>query len=178
MAASKVSMKLLINTESNQVLFAEAGKECVDFLFHILCLPVATVIMLLKEQGMVGCLENLYLSIKNLNETYMQPDKTKDSLLKPYTPSVPLFLLEGGSAPTEKVLYKCTYSGQCLYFSDVKGAKCRNCTCSMNSPMTYVAGLPGTFREADAESGGFVKGVVTYMVMDDLFVSQCLRFRA
>ncbi|KAG6415134.1 hypothetical protein SASPL_122536 [Salvia splendens] len=54
MSDSKVSMKLLIDTQGKRVLFAEAGKDCVDFLFHILSLPVATII------GMVGSLPNLY----------------------------------------------------------------------------------------------------------------------
>ncbi|CDP00034.1 unnamed protein product [Coffea canephora] len=43
-AASKVSLKLLIDTKSRKVLFAEANKSTVDFLFHILSLPVGTII--------------------------------------------------------------------------------------------------------------------------------------
>ena len=39
MSDSKVSMKLSIDTQGKRVLFAEAGKDCVDFLFHILSLP-------------------------------------------------------------------------------------------------------------------------------------------
>ncbi|KAH0706596.1 hypothetical protein KY285_011114 [Solanum tuberosum] len=33
---TKLSMKLLIDTKTDKVLFAEADKDCVDFLFHIL----------------------------------------------------------------------------------------------------------------------------------------------
>lgn len=66
-------------------------------------------------------------------------------------------------------MYKCNYSGNCYYFSDVQGAKCRNCNTQMNYPMTYVT-PPATVGKASDESGGFVKGVVTYMVMDDLVV--------
>ncbi|WMV35336.1 hypothetical protein MTR67_028721 [Solanum verrucosum] len=36
-------MKLLIDTKAGKVLFAEAEKDCVDFHFHILSLPVGTV---------------------------------------------------------------------------------------------------------------------------------------
>ncbi|EYU36140.1 hypothetical protein MIMGU_mgv11b024427mg [Erythranthe guttata] len=39
-----VSLKLLIDEQGERVLFAEAGKEFVDFLFHILSLPMSTVI--------------------------------------------------------------------------------------------------------------------------------------
>ncbi|THG00362.1 hypothetical protein TEA_000552 [Camellia sinensis var. sinensis] len=42
MSSSKVSLKLLIDTKAHKVLFAEAGKDFVDFLFNILSLPVGT----------------------------------------------------------------------------------------------------------------------------------------
>ncbi|KAL9143477.1 hypothetical protein ABFS82_14G239500 [Erythranthe guttata] len=74
---------------------------------------------------MVGSVSNIYESVQNLNQTYIQPDKTKDSLLKPVVNS---------SAPL----------------------------------------LLKAFNHASSSSsstGGFVKGVVTYMVMDDLVVN-------
>lgn len=112
MAESKLSLKLLINTQTNRVLFAEAGKDCVDFLFHILSLPVATVISLLKEQGMVGCLENLYKSVEGLDEMYILSDQKKDVLLMPVgspaASSVSSFLLESSSPPAAKVGYTCS----------------------------------------------------------------------
>ncbi|KAE8669210.1 putative 60S ribosomal protein L23a [Hibiscus syriacus] len=61
-----VSLKLLIDSKGQRVLFAEAGKDFVDFLFNILLLPVGNVIRLLRKQGMVGCLGNLYQSVENL----------------------------------------------------------------------------------------------------------------
>ncbi|KAM0860687.1 hypothetical protein ACQ4PT_046364 [Festuca glaucescens] len=39
--ASKLSMKLLVNSKSHRVLYAEAGKDVVDFLFSLLTLPLA-----------------------------------------------------------------------------------------------------------------------------------------
>ncbi|KAF2321307.1 hypothetical protein GH714_038564 [Hevea brasiliensis] len=46
----KVNLKLLIDKKTNKVLFAEAEKDFVDFLFILLSLPVGTVIRLLKNQ--------------------------------------------------------------------------------------------------------------------------------
>jgi hypothetical protein len=80
-AVTKVSLNLIINTESRRVLYAEAGKEFVDFLFYILALPVGTFIPLLNEE-MVGSLGNIYDSIANLSTTYLRSN-VKDSLLKP-----------------------------------------------------------------------------------------------
>lgn len=54
MATCKVSLKLLIDTKGNKVLFAEAGKDFVDFLFNLLSLPLGNVINLLTKNSMVG----------------------------------------------------------------------------------------------------------------------------
>ncbi|CAN1767697.1 hypothetical protein LINPERHAP1_LOCUS10368 [Linum perenne] len=80
---AKVTLKLLINKKTNKVIFAEAGKDFVDFLFSILSFPLGTVIRLLSEDQMVGCLGNLYKSCENLNNTFIQPSTTKDTILKP-----------------------------------------------------------------------------------------------
>ena len=74
MAETKVSLKLLIDKKGNRVLFAEADKKFVDFLFSIFTLPVGTVTRLLQKQNMSGCLHSLYKSIENLSAIYIQPD--------------------------------------------------------------------------------------------------------
>ncbi|PSS32603.1 Mitochondrial distribution and morphology protein [Actinidia chinensis var. chinensis] len=136
MATSNVSLKLLIDTKSSRVLYAEAGKDFVDFLFSLLHLPVGTVIRLLIKDSMVGSLGDLYESIENLSETYWQPNQNKDSLLKPQTPSC--------ASGVPKLLPSDISTGEVIY------------TFSTN--------------EVSAGKGGFVQGVVTYMVMDDLVV--------
>ncbi|KAL8544727.1 hypothetical protein ACS0TY_005090 [Phlomoides rotata] len=107
--SSELSMKLLVDSRSKRVLFADASKECVDFLFYILTLPVSTLIRLLGKQRMVGSLANLYKSIETLNECYIQPNKTKDTLLKPVSPlpgySVPLLSIKEAPA-TVKNFYR------------------------------------------------------------------------
>ena len=71
MEETNVSLKLLIDTESKRVLFAEAGKDFIDFLFHILALPVGTFIPLLKKQGMVGSLGSIYGISSNFFRKFM-----------------------------------------------------------------------------------------------------------
>ena len=66
MPSSKVSLKLYIHKNSNQVLFAEVGKEFVEFFFSILRLPVRTLTTLLKPDIMFGHLGNMHESIINL----------------------------------------------------------------------------------------------------------------
>lgn len=168
MAATTVSLKLLIDTSSNRVLFAEAGKDFVDFLFNILCLPVGTVVRLLTKENMVGCLGNLYESIENLNETYMQPNQNKESLLKPTaTTEVPLLLPNVESSPARKV-YTCR--NRCSrYVAEDTRAVCPQCRNVMNEEVTFVP-PPAETKSSSSGEGGYVKGVVTYSVMDDLVV--------
>ncbi|CAL2248380.1 unnamed protein product [Prunus armeniaca] len=78
-----VSLKLLIDTKRQKVLFAEAGKDFVDFLFTLLSLPLGTIIRLLSKDEMVGSLGRLYGSLETLSDIYMQPNLNKDTLLKP-----------------------------------------------------------------------------------------------
>ena len=82
-----LSLKLLIDKNSNKVVFAEAGKEFVDFLFGHLQVPLGSIMGLLSQyDNMVGSgsLSRVYESIQNLDSSFLQPNKNKDSeLLRP-----------------------------------------------------------------------------------------------
>ncbi|XP_054785511.1 uncharacterized protein LOC129292036 isoform X2 [Prosopis cineraria] len=175
---SKMSLKLLVDAKSERVLFAEASKDFVDFLFNLHRLPIGTVTKLLTKTNMVGSLGKLYESIENLNYTYLlqQNQDIKDILLKPKTLIPPGFLLlpnyEGNIEDHQEPpkLYMCR--NRCQYsVTLVMNTPCLYCRNPMNSAVTYVGkkemevkGYGGT------EKDGFVKDVVTYMVMDDLVV--------
>ncbi|KAK8671689.1 hypothetical protein V6N13_038276 [Hibiscus sabdariffa] len=162
---SKLSLKLLIDSKSNKVLFAEAGKDFVDFLFNLLSLPVGTVVKLLKTNSMVGSLGKLYESVENLSETYMQPNQKKDSLLNPKASAsasgVPLLLAYDVAGK----VYMCRHYHR--HVADVPRTVCPQCKELMSTEVPIVA---PDLRGGEASDGGFVKGVVTYMVMDDLEV--------
>ncbi|MBA0749991.1 hypothetical protein Gogos_003860, partial [Gossypium gossypioides] len=83
MAANTISLKLLVDSTNQRVLFAQSGKEFVDFMFNILSLPVGPVIRLLTKEQMVGSRGNLYDSLENMNDTYILSPANKDTLLKP-----------------------------------------------------------------------------------------------
>ncbi|VFQ68229.1 unnamed protein product [Cuscuta campestris] len=139
-----MSLKLLINKKNQKVVFAEAEKPFVDFLFYIMSLPVGTVIKLISRKAMVGSLGNLYGSIADLGDTYLQPGITKDAFLNPKMSapsSVHVPLLMPAPPAAAKPL-------------DSKKAQ----------PSSAGGG------EGGGGGGGFVRGVVGYMVMDDLKV--------
>ncbi|KAI5013033.1 hypothetical protein ZWY2020_027987 [Hordeum vulgare] len=57
-------MKLLVGTRlpRPRVVFAEASKDAVDFLFSLLSLPAGTAVRLLGKESMAGSVGNLYSS--------------------------------------------------------------------------------------------------------------------
>ncbi|KAL9226662.1 hypothetical protein vseg_002449 [Gypsophila vaccaria] len=191
MGSTKLSLKLLVDETSNRVLFAEAGKDFVDFLFHLLSLPVATVVKLINVKHMVGCIGELYTSIESLNSDYLLSIQGKDLVLNPKTVvNVPLLSLSDGKTTRDchepiKKFYVCSSSTNSRfhgfsfshsettnhnYVTDASGVNCPSCSSSMSKEMTYVQPkVPGNLVRPTS-SEGYVKGVVTYMVMDHLAV--------
>ncbi|KAK8277214.1 hypothetical protein V6Z12_D10G249400 [Gossypium hirsutum] len=149
MAENTVSLKLLVESTSQRVLFAEAGKDFVDFLFNILSFPVGTVIWLLKKQEMVANKDTLLKPIASINAANVPP-------LLPTTES---------SKSIE--IYMCDqsyYNQSCgLYVSYDSKSICPSCNGVMKEIATVV-------NPEKKDSGGYVKGVITYMIMDDLVV--------
>jgi hypothetical protein len=174
MAATKVSVKLSIDKKSQRVLFAEADKKFVDFLFSISTLPVGTVTKLLQKQNMLGCLYSLYESIENLSDIfYIQPDQDKQFLLNPKVAisgaEIPLLLPSVVQSNSSRKIYRCKSNHG--YVSHDQRSICPACKSSMTSEVSYVD--PPSDIKASTSSineGGYVKGLITYMVMDDLDV--------
>ncbi|KVH88187.1 Protein of unknown function DUF674 [Cynara cardunculus var. scolymus] len=70
-----------------------------------------------------------------------------------------------------KKFYDCSnsyYDKLHSYVADDLTVGCPSCHKLLNRRLSYVAG--SSAEKLTAEDGGFVKGVVTYMIMDDLEV--------
>ncbi|KAK3160368.1 hypothetical protein QOZ80_1BG0058590 [Eleusine coracana subsp. coracana] len=185
--ATALSMKLLIDRKAQRVLFAEASKEVVDFLFSLLALPVVTAVKLIGAESMVGCVGNLYTSVEKLDSTYVQAGAAKEALLCPTvvsptatTNSNSLLGLPPPPSGQQKTLYRCTYgsssSSSCrTYITDVYGKACPACGCQMVTAAQYVtsagSGASGTAVQQSTGGKGFVQGIVTYTVLDNLTIS-------
>jgi len=77
-----VSLKLVVNAETNKVYFAEAGKDFVDVLFSFMTLPLGTIARLIDKDSKMGpitlgSLNSLYHSVAHLDTQY------KEMLLQP-----------------------------------------------------------------------------------------------
>ncbi|CAM0957904.1 unnamed protein product [Alopecurus aequalis] len=189
-SSNKISLKLLVDTKSKKVLFAEAGKEFVDFVFSLLTLPVGAVAKLISAGAMHGSIGRLYQSVDDIGGCYLLPGKDKTDLLQPkvlHPDTRELLLLQGGAragkaeddaAPSPLARFKMyTCAGYCATATMEAKAACPQCKQAMATEVTFV--LPSAAPKASAsssaaggdENGGYVKGLVTYMVTDGLEVT-------
>ncbi|RHN82715.1 hypothetical protein MtrunA17_Chr1g0212771 [Medicago truncatula] len=191
-STTKVSLKLLIDTKNEKVLFAEASKSVIDFLFNLLCLPIGTVVKLLSTNGMIGSLGNLYQSVENLNQNCMQPFQTKDVLLNPraqsFSTEISGFLTQNEDVDDEDEgtkLYMCP--NKCKFevtndnttrctalsandHSHIFGSSPVYCPNTMSSEVSYVGKRKVAKKRVSNIKSGFVKDIIIFMVMDDLVI--------
>jgi hypothetical protein len=175
---SSLKMKLLVDTTANRVVFAEADKGVVDFLFSLLALPVATIVEMLGTGSMHGSFGNLYGSVEKLDDTYVLPGAKKEAVLQPtVVASAARSLLlpappSSSSSDQAKSFFKCSnmiYNSCPGYVTDTRGTKCPSCGNKMNTALKFVAPVPEGSDVQKASS--IVQGVVTYTVRDDLTVT-------
>jgi hypothetical protein len=198
MATPELSMKLLIDTKARRVLFAEASKDVVDFLFSLLSLPVGTAVKLLGKEAMVGSVGHLYASVEKLDTTYLQAGAAKDALLHPTVFSAAVSNTSSllglppppsPQAPQPKTFYRCNSQctsyddydygsrGTCQscrgFITDAYGTSCTSCGGQMTTQLTLLpsGGQVAAQAAAVVSSKGFVQGIVTYTVLDDLSVT-------
>jgi len=57
----QVSLKLVVNKETNKVLFAEAEKDFVNVLCSLLTLPLGTITRLVENESIVGQLQSVLI---------------------------------------------------------------------------------------------------------------------
>nr|XP_020191392.1 uncharacterized protein LOC109777156 [Aegilops tauschii subsp. strangulata] len=182
-AGSTASMKLFVDAGARRVVFAEAGKDVVDFLFSLLALPLGRADRLLVPLGGAGgSVGNLYASVERLDPAHVQPGAAdKRALLYPTVLSPPA-RVEHSFHPRRE-LYTCPtgiYTFDCgRNVTDERGTRCPSCGDEMTLEARYVPPAPRSSSTAgNGETGaagapeGFVRGdaATRYIVTDDLQV--------
>ena len=129
-------------------------------------LPIGFVIRLLSCNEMLGSFGKHHESFENLSDSYLQPNADKITLLEPPSgvASTNLPLLSD-KASDVKALYTCTYSHCSTKTASYNPQnRCTGCGHTTSARMTIIEPQQGESSAAN----GYVKEVVTYMVMDDL----------
>jgi len=167
-----VSLNVLVHKEKNKVVFAEAGKDFVDFLLSFLTLPLGTIARLVAQESnvqplKVGSLSTLYESVSHLKENFLWIQRCKEMLLQPrnsmedYCQKLKLNIDD-----TEpKSYYFCENLLQCI-IKPYLVSTFRNQRCGCGKLMNRVV------RSLDilSSENGFVKESASFLVSDDLHI--------
>lgn len=172
MAATQMSLTLLVDKEKNRVVCAASSKDFVETLLSFLTIPIGTVIKLSGKQSKIGSLTMLYQSLEDLDLEHLNTESCKDMLLNPKSSAEELYknlhlmLDVEATNPTEYYICsrKCCIEKHCLV-STVKNAKCR-CGETMNWRIYEKKG-----GDADGGDGVFIKETMSFLIRDDLQVS-------
>ncbi|PNY13838.1 DUF674 family protein [Trifolium pratense] len=173
-----VILKLLLNEKGNKVLFAEAGKDFVDILCSFLTIPLGTIARLAEKQSIigpvnVGCLNSLYKSVADLDQGCFSTDTIKQMLLEPINAAEDycntLVLNIDDTQPTKYFA--------CGQYCDARNTHDLITSTNKDKYKCYCGGSftstvwPRRFKQ------GFVNGIATFIITDDLNVMpNCLDY--
>ncbi|CAI9108286.1 OLC1v1007855C1 [Oldenlandia corymbosa var. corymbosa] len=179
------TIKLTINTKNHQVIYAQGGRDVIDFLFELLSSPVAAFCRLITEPHFMGNLGFFFKSIEKLFGPFIAPVKTKGTIPidNPFVKSnfdVPWICLPDDplSSSSTKTYYRCgnrgdgdgkTGPGSCgLYFSDGPRAFCPNCLEIMSAEAIYVAPTTSDPAMEKKQESVPIRDVSSFMILDNL----------
>uniref|UniRef100_A0A453DU91 DUF674 domain-containing protein n=1 Tax=Aegilops tauschii subsp. strangulata TaxID=200361 RepID=A0A453DU91_AEGTS len=143
LAPSAPTLKLLIDKKANRVLYAEAGKEVVDFLFSLLAIPIGTVAKVLQTGSDGVGVANIYDSVEKMDTRYMHSKIVQEALLSSCRP---LFLQRPITTHPAAPSMRPT---------------------GMAADVARDSSLYGSI----IVGGGHVQGLVSYTIMDDLTIT-------
>ncbi|XP_028111530.1 uncharacterized protein LOC114309851 isoform X2 [Camellia sinensis] len=165
-ASKSITLKILVEKEKNRVVFAESNKDFVDVIFSFMTLPIGTIVELIHEhllKGEIGCLNNLYESVENLDEEYLISEH-KEILLHPrsaaeiYHRNLKINLIESNS----RSKYYVCFDADCSFLSYYQTSCCR-----CGNPLELEVNLSNPVSQ---DGGVFVKPTARFMITDDFKV--------
>jgi Protein of unknown function (DUF674) len=166
---NEFQLKLLIEKESQKLLFAEVGKDVVDFLMSLLSLPIGSVTKLITQESAFDCLRNTYNSWEQLNSRFLSSDRMIPCNIIPSVSPTSSYnfarlLSRANPATMREKLYICNCIND---FDDMYKKFCPNCRKINKYSEILYAGSNVTKEEVERD--GYVKGF-TYALMDDLSI--------
>ncbi|KAH7542321.1 hypothetical protein FEM48_Zijuj02G0061200 [Ziziphus jujuba var. spinosa] len=168
----EISLVVLVDKEKKRVIFAESDQDLVDILFSFLTIPVGTIIGLSSDKSAVeiGCMNNLYKSVENIDDKHFHYTSFKQMLLSPrnnadsHCSNLKLKI----DHQTTRYFVCCNHpcSGLLSHYS---GCLCR-CGTSMGYEVSMRKGESKMPSFSDKDGGVFVKGLSRFIISDDLQV--------
>ncbi|KAK8964968.1 hypothetical protein KSP40_PGU021144 [Platanthera guangdongensis] len=83
-AEKEINLKLVLNKENNNILYAEVGVDFINLLLSFLTFPLGAVLGLVSHNlSLGGCIKNLYSSAESLGLEYFKSEICRNMLLNP-----------------------------------------------------------------------------------------------
>jgi hypothetical protein len=140
-------MQLLVRKSTKKFLFAIVEEDFADFLFSFLTFPLGGVLQMLNGFSSFSCIHILHKSMTELSpKRCLISQELKNKLCKPQI--FPNFEVRNQILPIKTAVLRRKSSGEILKFIDPK----------------------------PSPSGGYAKGPLTIMVMDDLVMTPMSSF--
>ncbi|KAH7542324.1 hypothetical protein FEM48_Zijuj02G0061500 [Ziziphus jujuba var. spinosa] len=168
-----ISLVVLVDKVKKKVIFAESDDNLVDTLFSFLTILLGTIIRLSCDKSAVeiGCMNNLYKSVENIEDKHFHSAAFKQMLLSPRN---------NAESHCSKLKLKIDHQIT-RYFGCGNGATCsgllshyKDCLCrcgrSLNSAVSMKQEESKTPSFSDKDGGVFVKGLSRFIISDDLQV--------
>ncbi|XP_073265201.1 uncharacterized protein [Populus alba] len=170
-----ISLKASVDKKSNRVVFVESDELFVDILFSFLTMPMGTIIHLiisnLSPTNGIGCMNNLYKSVENIDVKYFRTEACKDMLLHPrnsaaaYCESLKLKIDDIDTSS-----FFCCESSQCIASGYKLLSQYKNLYCGCGRPMSRNLNLscpaPSNSGSDERNRGVFVKELARFVVSD------------
>ncbi|XP_068339150.1 uncharacterized protein [Pyrus communis] len=174
---NNISLKALVKKGSNKVIFIECDNDFVDVLFSFLTIPMGTIIRLTREHpapSQIGCLNNLYESVENVDARHFPTEACKEMLLHPRGAESHCKNLRLKTDNGEATWYFLCSEGctrRCNPFSHYKGVLCE-CGEPMDSEISLSElSEEGKLKRPSFSDGGvFCKEATRFIISDDLEV--------
>ncbi|XP_031266189.1 uncharacterized protein LOC116124597 [Pistacia vera] len=177
--AKAISLKALVDKENNRVIFVESDEDFTDVLFSFLTMPMGTIIRLISNHNQpptvgMGCMNNLYESIENLDMQRFRTEACKTMLLCPRNGAAPQnkrlkLQIDDGELPRYFLCTTdCTLSGHKL-LSLYPNAVCE-CGGLMDRTMELSNKTVKKLVFDGRDRGVFVKGLTQFIISDELQV--------
>ncbi|TXG74235.1 hypothetical protein EZV62_002814 [Acer yangbiense] len=173
-----ISFKAMVNKENNRVIFAESDEDFIDVLFSFLTMPVGTIIKLIcntSPTAGIGCMDNLYKSIMNLDGQRFRTEACKTMLLHPRNAAeVECKRLKWNIDDGEPLKYFVCNSSNCRLSGNKLLSHYTNAVCGCGLHMGSEMVLSKKESEGSVldtrDRGVFLKGLTKFIITDALEV--------
>lgn len=164
------SLKAIVHKDSNRVLFVESDNYFVDVLFSFLTMPMGTIVGLSDSHlppMRVGCMNNLYESVENIDLQLLKTEECRAMLLHPRNAAESLLrCLKLKIDDSEPMHYLCDNPCCTFYrnsFSYYASVPCCGCGKLMDLGVNFLV-------KGGRVGGVFVDGLDKFIISDDLQV--------